>query len=339
MVRKQGEELSLSDHMLPAHRKRLRFRELLARPGLTVMPGGFSPMYAKTAQLAGFETFFVAGSQMSAFLLGVPDNGVIGLRDMADHARHVASRSDIPILLDCDTGFGNAVNVFFTVQEIINSGVAALTLEDQEAPKKSGTSAGRRCISAAEMIGKLRAAADARDAIDPAFSIVARCDLIGAEGSSFEQALERCVAYATEGRADVVFINSVETLDQLARVCKAVPVPVLMIWGGAPPGPSFEDIEKTGCKVALYPVMAATAGLQAAWHLLNDFRVRGVSAISDWRKQVESSPYGAINFSELTGYSGVRAMETKYMPADAQRDYDNTWGHKTHLGREDGREK
>ncbi len=325
--------------MPPARRKRLRFRELLARPGLTVMPGGFSPMYAKTAQMAGFDTFFVAGSQMSAFLLGVPDTGVIGLRDMADHARHVASRADIPIMLDCDTGFGNAVNVHFTVQEIINSGVAAMSLEDQEAPKKSGTSAGRRCIPAAEMIGKLRAAADARDAIDPAFSIVARCDLLGAEGSSFEAALERCVAYAKDGRADVVWINSVETLDQLRRICEATPAPVLMIWGGAPPGPSFEEIEKTGCKVALYPVMAATAGLQAAWHLLSDFRVRGVYAISDWRKQVESSPYGAINFSELTGYAGVRAMEAKYMPAEAQRDYDNTWGHKTHLGREDGREK
>ena len=88
--------------MLPAHRKRLRFRELLARPGLTVMPGGFSPMYAKAAQMAGFDTFFVAGSQMSAFLLGVPDTGVIGLRDMADHARHVASRADIPIMLESE---------------------------------------------------------------------------------------------------------------------------------------------------------------------------------------------------------------------------------------------
>lgn len=326
-------------HLLPAQRKRLRFRELLSRPGLTVMPGGFSPMYAKAAEKAGFETFFVAGSQMSAFLLGVPDTGVIGLRDMADHARHVAARVDIPIMLDCDTGFGNAVNVHYTVQEIINAGLAALSLEDQEAPKKSGTSAGRRCVPASEMIGKLKAAADARDAIDPTFSIVARCDLIGAEGSSFEAALERCVAYAREGRADVVWINSVETLDQLRRICEATPAPVLMIWGGQPPGPSFDEIAATGCKVALYPVLAATAGLQAAWHTLNDFRTRGVQALSDWRRQVESSPYGAINFAELTGYTGVRAMEAKYIPADAQRDYDNTWGHKTPLGREDGREK
>ncbi len=321
------------NHISPAHRKRLLFRDLLGRDGMTVMPGGFSPMYAKAAQLAGFETFFVAGSQMSAFLLGVPDTGVIGMRDIADHARHVAARSDIPILLDCDTGFGNAVNVHFTVQEMINSGIAAMSLEDQEAPKKSGTSAGRRCVSAEEMIGKLKAAAAARDEIDPAFSIVARCDLLGAEGSSFEAAHERCAAYAKEGKADVVWINSVETLDQLERICADTPAPVLMIWGGKPPGPSFADLEKTGVKIALYPVMAATAGLQAAWHLLNDFRVRGVDALSDWRRQVEASPYGALDFFKLTGAEQIRSMEAEFLPKDAQRDYDNTWGHATGLGK------
>lgn len=330
------QDSSGNHHTTPVQAKRERFRALLARPGLTVMPGGFSPMYALAAQRAGFEAFFVAGSQVSAFLLGAPDVGVMGLRDVADHARHVAARADIPVLLDCDTGFGNAINVHYSVQEICNSGVAALSLEDQEAPKKSGTSAGRRCVSADEMIGKLRAAADARDAIDPSFSIVARCDLLGAEGSSFEAALERCVAYAREGRADVVWINSVETLDQLARICADTPAPVLMIWGGVPPGPSFAEIEQTGCKIALYPVMAATAGLQAAWHVLSDFRVRGVDALSDWRRQIETSPYGGLNFSQLTGVTGVREMEARYLPAEAQRDYDSTWGHATGLGhRED----
>ncbi|MBM3607329.1 MAG: hypothetical protein FJX29_02580, partial [Alphaproteobacteria bacterium] len=174
---------------------------------------------------------------------------------------------------------------------------------------------------------------------DPSFSIVARCDLLGAEGSSFEAALERCIAYAKEGRADVVWINSVETLDQLERICADTPAPVLMIWGGAPPGPAFADLEKTGCKIALYPVMAATAGLQAAWFLLNDFRARGVDALSDWRRQVEASPYGSLNFAELTGAAGVRELEVRYMPAGAQRDYDSTWGHATGLGHRDGKDK
>ncbi|MGE3245379.1 MAG: oxaloacetate decarboxylase [Beijerinckiaceae bacterium] len=319
----------------PARRKRLAFRALLERPGLTVMPGGFSPIYARAAQMAGFECFFAAGSQMSAYLLGVPDTGIIGLRDMADHARHMAARSDVPILLDGDTGFGNAVNVYYTVQEIANAGVAAMSFEDQEAPKKSGTSAGRRCISAEEMVGKLQAACAARDEIDPAFSIVARCDLLGAEGGSFEAAYERCMAYATDGGADVVWLNSAQTLGQLEKLCADCPKPVLMIWGGAPPGPDFDALEKTGLKIALYPVLAASAGLQASWHVLNDFRTRGVQALKDWRAQVEASPYGAMNFAQITGAAKVRELEEKYMPADAQRDYESTWGHGTHLGQGD----
>ena len=320
------------DHTSPARRKRLAFRALLQRPGMTVMPGGFSPIYARAAHMAGFECFFAAGSQMSAYLLGVPDTGIIGLRDMADHARHMATRSDIPILLDGDTGFGNAVNVYYTVQEMVNAGVAAMSFEDQEAPKKSGTSAGRRCISTAEMVGKLQAAAAARDEIDPAFSIVARCDLLGAEGGSFEAAYERCITYAKEGRADVVWLNSAQTLQQLEKLCADCPVPVLMIWGGEPPGPDFADLEKTGLKIALYPVLAASAGLQASWHVLNDFRSRGVQALKDWRSQVASSPYGAMDFARITGAAKVRELEEKYMPADAQRDYESTWGHGTHLG-------
>src|ERR1700757_2186127 len=126
--------------------KRKKFRGLLARRRLTVMPGGFSPLYARLAQEAGFECFFLAGSQLSAYLYGLPDNGIIGLHDLVDHARHMAARCDIPIFIDADTGFGNAVNVHFTVQECVRAGVAGLQIEDQEAPKKSGTLAGRRCI-------------------------------------------------------------------------------------------------------------------------------------------------------------------------------------------------
>ena len=118
--------------------KRQMFRKLLKQKKLTVMPGGFSPLYVRLAQQAGFECFFLAGSQLSSFLYGVPDNGIIGLRELVDHARQMAMRSDIPILVDADTGFGNAVNVYYAVQEIVQSGVASMSLEDQEAPKKSG---------------------------------------------------------------------------------------------------------------------------------------------------------------------------------------------------------
>src|SRR5579862_1471807 len=202
--------------------KRRRLRELLERPSLLVMPGGFSPVYANAAELAGFESFFIAGSQMSGFLAGVPDTGIIGLRDVVDHARHVASNSAIPILLDADTGFGNAVNVYYAVKEIVRTGVAALQIEDQEAPKKSGTGGGRRCIPIEEAVGKIQAAVAARDEIDPAFVICARVDELGAEGGTFESTLERCVAYVRDGGADLVWLNSVQTREELRIVCREV---------------------------------------------------------------------------------------------------------------------
>src|SRR4051812_13563266 len=178
---------------LTSTEKRIRFREILARKSMTVMTGGFSAAYARLAEMAGYECFFIAGSQMSAFLLGVPDNGILGLRDVVDHTRHVAAQTNIPILVDGDTGYGNAVNVHYAVQEFVHAGVASVQFEDQEAPKKSGTAAGRRCISIEEAVGKIKAAVNAKNELDPEFSICARCDTLGAEGGTFEEALERCI--------------------------------------------------------------------------------------------------------------------------------------------------
>jgi 2-methylisocitrate lyase-like PEP mutase family enzyme len=314
----------------PARVKRRKFRELLNRKTLTVMPGGFSPLYARLAQQAGFESFFLAGSQLSAFLYGVPDNGIIGLRDLADHARHMAARADIPILIDADTGFGNAVNVYFAVQELVRTGVAALQIEDQEAPKKSGTLAGRRCIPIGEAVGKIRAAVAARDALDPEFVICARVDILGAEGGSFEEALRRCVAYAKDGGADLVWLNSVQTREQIRIACAETPAPVLAIWGGEQEKPpSREEYEALGLRIVLYPVCAATSGLQAAWETLSDLRARGGVALDDWAVRANQSKWGRPDFRKLVDLDKVREIEDQFLPAEAQRDYAATWGHKT----------
>jgi len=163
-----------------ARRKRIRFRSLLSGKDLVVMPGGFSPVYARMAEEIGFDCFFLAGSQMSGFLLGVPDAGILGLRDIVDHARHAAAHTSIPLLLDADTGFGNAVNAHYSVQEIVRSGVAGLNIEDQEAPKRSPTGA---AAAASRKTRRLEnpCRRRARNAIDPSFVIVARCDSIGVE--------------------------------------------------------------------------------------------------------------------------------------------------------------
>lgn len=316
------------DSMNEATVKRKRFRERLARKEILVMPGGFSPLLAKIAQDAGFEAYFLAGSQLSAFMYAYPDTGVLGLRDFVDHARHIAARVDIPLLVDFDTGFGNAVTVWYAVQECVRSGAAALQIEDQEAPKKSGTLAGRRCIGRAEAIGKIRAAIDARQAIDPEFVVCARVDALGAEGETWETALARCQAYVDEGGADLVWLNSVQTREQLEEACRKVAAPILTIWGGAGPAPTPQEFESLGVRVALYPTLAASVGMQAAWHVLHDFKSRGLPAIADWQAQMRSGPYGVPNFGELTGLPQVRALEAAFIPPEGQRDYDNTWGHR-----------
>ena len=308
---------------LDATAKRRKFRELLARPSLLVMPGGFSPVYARAAELAGFESFFVAGSQMSGFLAGVPDTGIIGLRDIVDHARHVAAHTTIPILLDADTGFGNAVNVHYAVQEIVRTGVAGVQLEDQEAPKKSPTGGGgRRVIPIDEAVGKIKSAVAARDAIDPSFVICARVDSIGAEGTSFEETIARCKAYASDARADLIWINAVETRAQLKEVCAQTPAPVLCNWWSTvEPKPKLDEFQQLGARVALYPTFVAQTGLQAAWHVLNDFKQRGDTALADWDRWVKASPYGPADYKGLTGHAQVRALEEEFLPASKQRDY------------------
>ncbi|WP_307797475.1 isocitrate lyase/PEP mutase family protein [Williamsia soli] len=318
--------------MSEANAKRRQFRELLSRDEIVVMPGGFSPMLARTAELAGFESYFLAGSQLSAFLYGYPDTGVVGLRDVVDHARHIAARTTIPIMIDFDTGFGNAVNVWYSTQEAVRSNVAALQIEDQEAPKKSGTTSGRRCIPRDEAVGKLRAAVAARDEIDKDFVIVGRCDALGAENETFEDALDRCVAYAEEGGVDMVWLNSVRNRSDLERACARVPVPIATIWGGEKPAPTPDELQDLGVQVALYPTIAATVGMDAAWFLLHDFRRRGQPALDDWVAQMADSPYGTASFVQLTNTDRIRELEQKFVPADRQRDYQSTWGHAETLG-------
>ena len=317
---------------LSARDKRLKFRELLNRKTITVMPGGFSPVYARIAEMSGFESFFIAGSQVSAFLLGVPDNGIMGLRDIVDHARHVASSTNIPIFVDTDTGFGNAVNVHYTVQECVNAGIAGIQIEDQEAPKKSSTSAGRRCISMDEAVGKYRAAVAARNEIDPEFVICARCDTLGAENGGFEETIKRCIAYVKDGGADLVWLNSIESREQVKEACERIPAPVLTIWGGPEPAPTPEEYEMLGLRIVLYPVIGATAGMQAAWQLFNDLKQRGKPALDDWAAGVRASPYGAVQLKTVVNSGKVREIEDAFLPDSVKRDYDSTWGHATPLG-------
>lgn len=312
--------------------KRQALRDILARESVTVMPGGFGPLYARMAQEAGFESFFVAGSQLAAGLYGYPDVGVLGLRDVVDHVRHVAAATDIPVMVDADTGYGNAVTVTFAVREIVRSGVAAVQIEDQEAPKKSGTVSGRRLISQTEAVGKYRAAVLARDEVDQAFVVCARCDAIGAEGGTFADAVDRCVAYVEEGGADFVWLNTVQSREQLERACTRIPAPVMTIWGGPGAAPTLAEYADLGVRIVLYPVVAARAGAQAAWELLHELRHDGPPALDRWRERIAAGRWGPVPDKRLLGTEDLRGLEERLLPPQLRRDYYSTFGHNTMEG-------
>jgi 2-methylisocitrate lyase-like PEP mutase family enzyme len=301
-------------------------RPVLEREGLTVMPGGCSPLNVMIAQEAGFDAFFVAGSQVSAFLYGVPDVGLIGMRDMAAHVRQITLASSMPILVDGDTGYGNAVGVHYAVEEFIAAGAAGVQFEDQEAPKKSGTGAGRRVVPIAEAVGKYRAAVAARDAIDPDFVICARCDAIGAEGSTFDDALVRCRAYVDDGGADFVWLNSPESLDQIAEVCAAVSAPVMSSWAHPGATPTVEEFAALGLRILVVPTIASSAGAGASWHVLHELKAHGTAALDDWNRFIRPSGWSYQTLQRVLGSPGVRELEREFLPAESQRDYDASFG-------------
>ena len=304
-------------------------RAILERDELTVMPGGCSPLYAMIAERAGFESFFVAGSQVSALLYGVPDTGLIGMRDMATHVGQIARASGISLLVDGDTGYGNAVGVHYAVGEFIAAGAAGVQFEDQEAPKKSGTGAGRRVISTAEAVGKYRAAVAARDELDADFVICERTDAIGAEGSSFEDALARCRAYVEDGGADFVWLNSPESLDQIEEACASIPAPVMSTWAQPGETPSLETFANLGLRVLMVPTIASSAGAAASWKVLHDLRDRGTAALDEHRAWAAEAGWSYLMLQELLGAPGILDLEKRFLPEESQRDYTSTSGSMT----------
>ena len=309
-----------------------RLRELLNRRELLVMSGGFSPLHARMSEMLGYEAFFMSGSQVAAFVYGYPDVGLLGLHEMVESVRRITNVTDIPVFADADTGYGNAVNVYYTVQAYIRAGAAGLHIEDQEAPKKSGTLAGRRLISVEEAIGKYKAAVAAKKELDPDFVVCARCDSIGAEGSGFENAIERSIAYVKEGGVDAIWVNTLRKREEIEEACRRIPAPVIAPYYGPRPSPTFDEFQKLGAAAVLYPSLTTAAGVQATWEVLNEFKERGPIVLEEWNNKGLASKYGAVPRYQdpLLPSKKITELEERFIPKELQRDYQNTFGHVRH---------
>ena len=238
--------------------KNRRLRRLLAQPD--IIPS-FAPHDVFTARVlddVGIELLFLGGFGVSASVLGLPDVGLTTLSEMTEAVRRVADRISVPLIADGDTGHGNLNNVARTVRDFERAGASGMLLEDQVSPKRCGHFAGKDVVSAEDMLGRLRAALDARD--DPEFVIIARTDARAVEG--FDAAVERANRYGEAG-ADVCFVEAPRSRDELQQLPKLVPFPQLanMLPGGVTPILSATELQEIGFRIVVDPVgtLAATA--------------------------------------------------------------------------------
>ncbi|WP_218010760.1 isocitrate lyase/PEP mutase family protein [Herbidospora mongoliensis] len=240
-------------------------RQLLAAPEILVAPGAYDGTGARLVRQLGFQAIYLSGFQTSASLLGQPDVGYLTLTQMAARVAIFADASELPVIADADTGYGNPLNVRRTVRAYEAAGAAALHIEDQTFPKRCGHMLGRHVVAREEMIQKIKAAVDARR--DHDFVVIARTDARTTLG--IEEAIDRGAAYYEAG-ADLLFIESPETEEEMRRICDAfrgvVPVLSNQIEGGRTPLLGAPALQEMGYSLAIFSLgagFAAAAGMRA----------------------------------------------------------------------------
>jgi 2-methylisocitrate lyase-like PEP mutase family enzyme len=268
-----------------------------------LMPGVFDALSARLAARAGHEVVFVSGYGMSATQLGEPDFGLLTETEVVATATRVCAAVEVPVVIDADTGYGNAVNVVRTVHDLVRAGAAGIFLEDQVWPKRCGHMQGKRVIPVGEQVGKLRAAVEARG--DSGLVIVARSDARQAVG--LEEAITRALAYREAG-ADALFVEAPQSVDELREIGHRLPPPLVanMVEQGATPDLSAEELLALGFHWIVYPVaglFAATHAMQAVYARLRaDGHTRGVRD-----RQVEFA-----EFNRLIGLDEKYALDKKF---------------------------
>ncbi|WP_021028188.1 MULTISPECIES: oxaloacetate decarboxylase [Comamonas] len=240
-----------------------------ARRGVLV-PGAFNALSAKVIEDLGFEAIYVTGAGVTNMWLGLPDQGFMGLAEIADHTARIRDTVSVPLLVDADTGFGNALNVYHTVRTLERAGADCIQLEDQVAPKRCGHFNGKEVVSTEEAVSKIKAAVDARR--DPNLLIMARTDAAATHG--FEAAVERAQRFAEAG-ADILFVEAVTSAEEIRALPKRLATPQLMnmVIGGKTPIFDAEQLGALGYGIVLYAnaaLQGAVAGMQKTLTVLRD---------------------------------------------------------------------
>lgn len=280
-------------------------RKTLSKEKSILVPGAYDAFSAKILKQAGFKIIYMTGSGVTASLTGMPDVGALTMTEMVNQARNIAIATDMPLICDADTGYGNPINVIRAVREYERAGVAGIHIEDQVFPKKCGHFEGKQVIPAEEMIKKLEAAIYARENED--FLLIARTDARSIMG--LEEAITRGKRYADAG-ADMIFIESPQSINELQIIAKefhGFSVLVNIVEGGKTPILPFGELEEMGFKIILYP----TAGIRAVAKTMQEladhlFKYRDT-------REIENRLVSFEGRNRITGLEYIKDLEEKFV--------------------------
>ena len=278
-------------------------RQLLGQHGQLVMPGVYDALSAKIAARAGFEVIFITGYSLSATLLGEPDFGLLTQTEVVSAATRICSVTDTPVIVDADTGYGNAINVIRTVEELTRAGAAGMFLEDQVWPKRCGHMKGKQVIAVEEQVNKLRAAINARK--NRNFFIVARTDSRQALG--LDEAITRGVAFKDAG-ADAVFIEAPESKEEMKEIASRVPGPLVanMLERGVTPLMGPAELKELGYQVIVWPLAPLYSAAKSLADTYGTLRREG-STIKILDKLMSFD-----DFNEIVGLNDKYAADARY---------------------------
>lgn len=283
--------------------------------------------YAQHAQLAeyhGFQVFGISGSHVSTQLFGYPDIGLVTMTELVETVRRVCRATSLPVIVDIDTGFGNAINTQRTVEEIILAGAAGVFMEDQVSPKRCGYMKGKEVLSIEEAAGKVRAACDKRDEMDPDFVIIARSDARGAPGGSLEDTVERGKAFLAAG-ADIFYPEALRSREEITFIREAIPNCLLMtIPHTIDPPVTQAEVKSLGlCFSMLFVERIAAVYLS---NFLADYKQKGEEARIAWAQEFKGHPFAGFGIFDLTGMPKYSELEQRYLPAERLARFEDSFG-------------
>lgn len=269
-----------------------------------VLPGCYDALSARLIEEAGHDGIYMTGFGATASLLGRPDVGLLGLSEMVDNARRIVAATDLPVLADADTGYGNQINVIRTVQDYERAGVAGIHIEDQILPKRCGHMENKQVVDAAEMLGKIRAATEARS--DPDFVIIARTDARAPLG--LDEAIDRAHGCLDAG-ADVLFVEALQGEDEIRTVAEEFAgIPLMFNWaeGGKTPPLTYAEITELGFAIVITPITTLLAATQAMRSFLARLKADGTPA------GYVDELIGFDEFTDLIGAPEISQLEQRY---------------------------